>query len=573
MSIVQARRLSYTRRDISSIHADVDRYLREFISRIQDTSQANTGRLFLTINEALIDNLNFSVDQAHLESLLTEARQRKNIITISKQIGYNPKSTASSSADQTFNMLSGVAGAGGQPVPIFTRCQTTVAPIIEFLTIEAGTIPEGETTVVIPAVQGIRVVDEVLTSAADGTPNQEYIIANAQTPHSRIEVRVDSTLVDVAEDFADGNADEIIYTLSFDENDFSSVKFGDDEFGKAPPTGSAITVSYFQSVGESGNAGETNINRVIGSLASIVGTSNVEAASGGAASESDESVKRNAPANKRAATKIVTRLDHEVAANAIEGVFSSFAKHQEGARTNTYILPEGGGVASSALLSSVQEDFDKRKMDGAIPVAFSLDPASILVTVNIVAKTSRIPKTTIRQKVREETLESLDFTKLIPGRAFTLSDISGIYENIENGKLVDYADFVVLSRVPRVTKSNPASPDFFGRVKLSDTIGYDDYLVTALTTTTFAVSKNGAPQSTQGTVAVEFTTDDNEVTFTLGETGDVFVIGDTWSFSTSKFRDNIVIGDNEFMRLQLSTDLVVAVFFPGEYDLKTQSAA
>ncbi len=574
MSIVQPRRLTYTRRDLLSIHDDVDRYIKEFIDRIQDTSQANTGRLFLTIVEALIDNLNFSVDQAHLESLLKHARQRKNIIVLSEMIGYSPKSTSSSSVDLTFSMLSGVAGGGGEPIPIFTRCQTTVAPIIEFVTIESSTIPEGESSVIVPAIQGIRVIDEVLTASSDGTKNQKYTISNAQTPHSRVEVKVDAALVDRDESFfADGNADEIIYVLSFDDNDFTSIIFGDDEFGKAPPTGTSITATYVQSVGESGNAPETTINRVIGSIASIVGVTNVVAASGGAKSELDASIKRNAPASKRSADKIVTRLDHEVAANAVEGVFSSFAKHQEGARTQTFILPEGGGVASSSLLSDVQEKFDKEKMEGAVPVALALAAADILITVNVVSFSSKIPKSTIKQKVREETVNSLDFTKLIPGRGFTLSDLSGIYENIDSGKLIDFIDFITLSRVPRIVKRNPSAPDFFGRVKLTSAIGYDDYLVTALTTTTFAVSKNGIPQSVQGTVATEFNTDNSEITFTLGESGDTFVIGDTWSFSTSKFRDNLVIADEEFMRLQLSTDLVVAVFFPGEYDLKTQSAA
>jgi hypothetical protein len=75
-----------------------------------------------------------------------------------------------------------------------------------------------------------------------------------------------------------------------------------------------------------------------------------------------------------------------------------------------------------------------------------------------------------------------------------------------------------------------------------------------------------------GTVATEYTTSGGEVTFTLGVTGDTLTAGDTWLFKTSDYVDNIVIDDNEVMRLESSADLNVSVFFPGEYDITTKSA-
>jgi len=572
MSITQPKRLSYTRRDLLSLHDDVDLYIKEFIPRINDTSQANTGRVFLTIIEALIDNLNFSVDQIHVEAKLADARQRKNIIKLAYLIGYLPNPTSPSSVDLTFSLLSGVAPAGGYPIPIFTRCQTTVAPLVEFLTVEAATIPEGETSVVVPAVQGIRIVDETLTSAASGKPNQVYTIENARTPHEFIEVRVDGALIDLEETFAEANADEIVATLRFDEDDFTSITFGDGEFGKAPPPGSEILVTYIQTLGDVGNVAAGSIARVVGSLASDVGVTNVEASSGGAPSETDTAIKRNAPASFRSGDRAVTRVDYETHSNAVAGVYTSFARHQEGARTDIYLMPEGGGVASSFLVQSVQDVLNEKKVEGAIPIAHPLDPASVFVIVNIVTFTNKIPKSTVKQKVRTATTDALDYTRIKPGRGFTLSDLSGIYENINDGKLVDYADFIALTRIPRVEKSNASAPDLQGRVKLTEDIGYDQYLLTAVSTTQFAVAINGVPQSALGTVAVQYTTDNGEVTFTLGEVGDVLVVGDTWRFQTSKYRDNLVIEDDEFMRLERSDDLVVSVYFPGEYNLKTQSA-
>lgn len=573
MSLTQPKRLNYTRRDLLSYHSDVSKYFKEYIDEVNDTSEMNSGRIYLTIHEGLMDNANYAIDQTFLETQLKKARQRKNILRLAYMLDYYPSPVSPASVDLTVSMLSGVAPAGGQAIPIYTRMQTTVAPNIEFLTIEAATIPEGEVSVDVAAVQGILVSNEILTSSSDGKPNQKYTFANAKTPHNLTELRVDGTLWSRVTDFASSDEDDRHYILEFDEDDYTSVIFGDGEHGKTPDSGSQILATYVYTEADSGNAEPNTIQRVIGSLASTVGVDNTYGASGGATSESNESIKRNAPANRRSFDRAVNRWDYEAIATAVPGIYKAFAVIGEGARTDIYLLPEGGGIASSYLIGLVQTALDEKKLDGAIPAADTLQLASIQIAVNVVTFNSSIAKSTVKKKVIDETTANLDYTKLTRGRGFTLSDLSGIYENIDDGELIDYVDFSIITRIPRVQKSNSSAPDFVGRVKLTSAVEYDTYLVTAVSTTQFAVSKNGAPQTTLGTVATEYTTNNGEITFTLGESGDVLTAGDTWLFRTSKYVDNIVIDSNETMQLEKSSDLVVNVYYPGEYDLKTKAAA
>lgn len=573
MALQQAKRLTYTRRDLLSLHPDVTKYFKEFIPVVNDASEMNSGRVFLTIHEALIDNANFSIDQNFLETQLAKARQRKNILRIAYMLDYPPTSVSAASVDLTVSMLTGVAPSGGQSIPIYSRFRTITSPVIEFISVEAVTIPEGETTVSVPAIQGARVVSEILASSADGSANQTYSLVSAKTPHSQIEVYVDGKLWTVVQDFTSSDDESEHYRLEYDEDDYTSVIFGDGENGVIPDSGSVIVANYLATDAEDGNAAAGTITKVIGSLASTVGVTNVEKASGGAPSESNESIKRNAPAWRRTYDRAVNRFDYEALATAMEGVYKAFAIRGEGARTDIYIMPEGGGVASSFLIGQVQDELDSMKVDGAIPVADTLQEAGIFISVNVVTFNDRIAKAAVKKKVIDETNANLEYTELTRGRAFTLSDLSGIYEAIDDGELIDYVDFTILSRLPRVTQSNASAPEMVGRVKISSTVDYDTYLVTAVTTTQFSVSKNGSPQSTLGTVATEYTTDDSEVTFTLGVSGDTFTIGDTWTFKTSRYVDNIVIDDNETMKLDQATDLVVSVFYPGEYDLKTKAAA
>lgn len=573
MSLTQAKRLSYTKRDLLSLHGEVTKYWKNFVPIVTDASEMNSGRIYLTIHEALLDNANFSIDQNFLEMMLKTARQRKNILRLAYMLDYEPTSVSAASVDLTASMLAGTAPSGGFPIPIYTQFKSTDSPALDFFAVEATSIPEGGISVSVPAIQGVRVVGETLAASASGDPNQEYTLANAKTPHSLIEVYVDSKLWTKVQDFSESDDESEHYCLEFDEDDYTTVIFGDGEFGKIPDSGSTITSNYVKTDADEGNASAETITKVIGTTASTIGVTNDNRASGGAVSETNESIKRNAPSVRSSYARIVTKDDCAAVATAMEGVYKAFAVHVEGARTDVYLMPEGGGIASSYLIDTVQTELDSKKMDGAIIVVDTLQEAGIVISVNVVTYSNNVSKASVKSKVIDETNDNLDYTKLTRGRAFTHSDLSGIYEAIEDGDLVDYMDYTMLTRVPRVVQSNASAPEFVGRVNVTSSAGYDTYLVTAISTSQFAVSKNGEPQSELGTVATEYTTDSSEVTFTLGESGDTLTIGDTWTFKTSKYVDNIVIDDNETMKLEKSSDLSVSVFYPGEYDLKTKSAA
>jgi hypothetical protein len=572
MSITQAKRLSYTRRDLMSYHDDVSRYIKGYIPRVTDASESNAGRLTLTLTEALVDNANYSIDQIHLESQLKNAVQRKNILELARMLGYYPSSVSYASVDLTYTLLSGVAPGGGYPIPIYTRSQTTVSPVIEFYTSGALTILEGESSGIISAIQGTRIIGEVLSASSTGIPNQSYTFRYSKTPHDLVEIYVNSKKWTLVNDFYNTDDESEVYTLTFDENDYTSVIFGDGTMGKAPSIGATIEGNYVIALADQGNADVATVNRVIGSLASTVSVTNVAKASGGATSETNASVKINAPAHRATFDRFVTKSDYEAAATAVTGVYKGFASTQEGARTDIYILPEGGGIASSLLISNVQSYIDARKVEGAVPVIHSLQNGYIAIAVNLITFDNKIQKSIIKQKAQQATLDNLDYRMLTRGRGFTISDLSGIYENLDSGTLIDYADFSMLTRIPRVVQSNLSAPSMVGRVNVFDTSGYDEYLVTALTTSTYVVTKNGIPDPIQGTVAIPFTTNGGEISFTLGVTGDVFVVNDTWRFKTSKYRDNIVLDADEIMVLEKLSDLSISVFYPGEYNIKTKAS-
>jgi hypothetical protein len=569
MAIAQSR-LSYTKRDLISLDTDIANYIKEFITRITDTSQVNPGRLLLTAIAAVVDNLNYSIDVAFLEMLLKYSRQRCNILALAEFLGYKPYSCSASSVDMTVSMITGVAPPGGQAIPIYTRFQTIATPVTDWITLSAYTIPAGQRSLAgVAAIQGTRVVAEVLTNNASGNPYQTYKLANTKTPHEFVEISVNGTVWSVVDFFDESENDDRHYSLSYDDEDYTQVTFGDNEFGAIPPAGSTITATYLYTT--ESNVGVAQITRIVGVLASTVSCTNQEASSGGGPSETNESIKRNAPANYRSSDRIVTREDCETHARQVSGVYDAYATGGGGARIDNYIVPVGGGIASSYLLGQCDTALRAKAMEGMLIYDYALDPASVYMAVNCVTYNNKVQKSTVLAKIRDEFLTKLYYTNIKPGRAFTLSDSTGLIENIENGELIDYCDFSIHTRIPRVEQSNPAAPAIIGRVAITDAVGYDTWVVTAVTATTFVVTKNGTAQSAVGTEGVLYTSDDSEISFTLGVLGaGLLTIGDTWRFDTSKYKDNIVIDDWEYMRLELDSDLQINIYYPGQYDLKTQ---
>ena len=559
---IKQEKLSYTRRDLPAIDEGITGYLQDFIPRIKNITKANSGRQFLALTAGIVDNLNYSVDRIHLETLIRKAQLRSSIIDLSYALGYIPYACSASSVDLTFTMLTGV---GPQAIPIYTLLQTIGSPVQDFITIEAANILAGETSVTgVGAIQGVRVVGEVLTAAASGNQKQAYTLSNAFTPHNLVEVSVNAVAWTKVDDFSESDYNDRHFVLSFDEDDFTTITFSDGEFGAIPSAGATITATYFYTTTE--NVGKDLVTRILGALASTVSVTNPLASSGGGESESDDSIKINAPAFRASDKRVVTKADAVSHAKTVTGVYDAFGI-VSGSTISVYIMPVGGGVASSYLLGLVQTALDNLKIEGSTIVVYALAAANLYIVANVVTYDSKIEKSIVRSKVKKAITDELVYTELRIGRGFTLSDTSGFIEDIDDRGLVDYVDLAVHTRIPRVQKSNALAPDIVGRVEIGSVVEYDTYIVTATTTTQFIVSKNGIVQSVTGTVAVEYTTNNSECVFTLGVTGDTFTVGNTWRWYTSKYKDNMYLLSDEFLQLDLDSDLQINVYYPDEYSI------
>lgn len=584
----QLERLSYTRRDLELTDEEVNRFISHFIPVIKNTGKANVGRLYLRVIEAILDKGNYAVDMRFRQSVLRTVSELQSAIDIAEFNRYKPAGTAAATSDLTITSLIGVAPAGGIAIAQYSIFLTETSPTRQFLTLVASSIPEGASSVSgVSAVEGSRVVGQTLLASALGEPNEEVRFPVAKTPHEYIEIQVDGVDYSIRSDLKDSEPEDRHVYLRDDEDRYTTVIFGDGEYGLKLSSGAAVTATYIQCSGEGGNTPANVITRVVGSLSSQVSVTNPEAAAGGFDGDEVEDIVRKAPLLASAARGAATDgADFFLAGDAddaaalaevlVPGVFRALGDDGTGPVLNLYVMPAGGGVASSALLTNVADTLEPRLIHGVTLNVGSLLSAHVLLRMNVSLLVNKVSKSVARRKVYEAiaafkldgTVNSngaLYYRNLTIGRGFTLSDLASLIEAIDDGTLVDYVDFNTVTRYPTPIAQNGATlVEFNGEIVPLSPTDYDSWSVVSTSTTTFALMKNGVVDS-YGTIGVTHTSSDGSIQFTLGETTDVFVPSvDVWTFNTSAYRNNMRLDKFEAMELARDSDLQISIHYPGE---------
>lgn len=585
----QIERLSYTRKDVQLIDEEVDRFITNFIPTIRDTGTANTGRLFLRLLEALVDKLNYSIDQRFRQSVIRTVKELQAAIDITELVRFTRQGTVSATVDLTLTTLGGApAPGGGIPVAQYQQFTTETSPVKTFLALNATSIPEGATSGTVEAVQGVRVVAQTILASAAGVPNEEVVMPVAKTPVEFIEIEVDGVPFSrptesvtglTINDFRDSIPTDRHFIVKEDEDNFSTIIFGDGEYGVALTSGQVVTATYIQSLGEDGNSAPGTITKIQGSLSQSVAATNEERATGGSDGDIVEDIVRNAP---RQQTSFFMGSNEDtmeaLAETLVSGVFRALADEGVGPVVNLYIMPTGGGVASSTILAAVEDLFNgSREIHGATVNALALQSAHILISMRVILQSSNVNKSVARKTIFESISDfnldgsvnedgALYFRNLTIGRGFAQSDVAGILENLEDGTLVDFVDFLTFTRYPTPVASNPSAPEFSGEIVPLSPASYDSWSLQAVSTTEFRLFKNTILDS-EGTIGVTHTSDDGSIRFTLGSTTDTFTPGDTWTFKTSAFVNNMRLDPFEFMELFRDSDLSIQIFYPEEFTI------
>ena len=502
--------IDYLARDYSSFRQALLDLIPAKLPEWTDRSEASFGIVLIELFAYMADVLSYYQDRLANEAFLTTAQERRSIINHLRLIGYELSPAAPAIARLSLIVANNVTQQievrrGDQFSTVSSKERKSVTfeyvedrpLVVDFSTAPTAPArkPDGsplqgfkEAVGVIPIREGRSIVNEVI-GVSDGSPNQRFRLAQPRALPDSIEIVVETTpptppwrkrksLIFTRRAFtpdqlaaleqqgrlgstlAFSRSADRDYATEIDENDITTIIFGDGQYGLIPPTGSRILGSYRVGGGQIGNVGAGQITVVaLAPQLQLLGAKvvNRNPASGGAERESIEQAIRFAPSVFTSMQRAVTAGDYVAQAKLFPGVSKARAETTNWNTVKLFIAPTGRGEPPSDILKRDLLAYfeDKRMLTTFIQIE-SPDYVRIDVSAEIGAPPffqNEDVKAASEKAIRDLfDFESVDFKQSLY--------LSKIYEALER---LDGVDNVFVSRfniaVERGKLADPLAPN------------------------------------------------------------------------------------------------------------------
>jgi hypothetical protein len=267
----------------------------------------------------------FYLNMVGSEMFLDSAQLRDSVVSHAKELNYTPRSFKSAQANVNVSIISNVLNKRSIVIPKGYTFTSRFGPrnftfstaeniIISDYTLSANRNQLIFTGTNIPIYEGYYVADNYTYSTNNP---QRFVISNKNVDVSSITVTVmedvgATTLVyNRAQSLFDINSSSKVFFVQGAENDSYEIVFGDGVNGRMPKNNSVVTIEYRVSNGELPNGSNLFTPDVtIDEETDITVTTN-QSATGGAISESLESIKYNAPRHFNTQERAITTEDYE----------------------------------------------------------------------------------------------------------------------------------------------------------------------------------------------------------------------------------------------------------------------
>jgi hypothetical protein len=498
--------IDYLARDYDSFRQALVDLIPSKLPEWTDRSEADFGIILIELLAYMGDILSYYQDRIANEAFLTTAQERRSVIEHLRLVGYEMAGAAPAAARLSLLVAANQTGTvevrnGDQFATVSSKERRSVT--FEYtdskpLVIDVSPLPPSaaqpgmkEAAGIIPVREGKTITREVI-GVSDGTPNQRFRLAQPGVLRSTVQLVADTfpptppwrlrkNLIFSGRAFTSQQLaaleyqDRIVSTLAFsrdadpdfaletDENEITTVVFGDGQYGMIPPAGVRLLATYRTGGGALGNVGAGQITVISRApQLQLLGAKviNRVPASGGADRESIEQAVRFAPTVFSSMQRAVTADDYVALAQLFPGVSKARAVAESWNTITLFIAPQGEGEEPSDIL---QRDLlayfeDKRMLTTEIRIK-SPDYIHLEIQIEIGAK----------PYFRNVDVEAAAVSTMNDLFAFDKADfaqtlyLSKVFEALE---ALDGVDFVVVNRYRRRGDLDPVNPT--GRITLGD---------------------------------------------------------------------------------------------------------
>jgi len=464
------RVIDYMARDYDSLLLSMRDQIPEKLPEWKEyLSEADFGNVLLQLFAHMGDILSYYQDRVANESFLETSQTRRSVIHHLKLIGYKLSTAAPAAASLQLNVPSTVDGT----VTItkgnaFATKSQKDKPSVRFeytyetdLTIDWSLItPDSVTNRKyydgIPVEEGRLVKDEIL-GTSDGKPNQQFMIAHSglilrsvgTSQQLTKDIILTSELGSVTQEWtlqeslafsAEGQND---FVIEIDDQDRTTIKFGDGNLGAIPDSGCVFKVTYRVGGGTDGNVTAETIQTIIDAPDLVLlgaKVTNPDPATGGAERETEEHAIQHAPTVFRSLKRAVTADDYEALALDFKGVGKVRAERSSWNEVILYVAPEGGGYVSDVLRANLLAYFEDKRPLSTIVAIEDVDYVKIYVTAEI-GVGSYYSTDDITEKVQAAGYALLEFDNVDFKQVIYLSKFYEAIEDIDGVEYVTITEF------------------------------------------------------------------------------------------------------------------------------------
>ena len=474
------RRISASELDFDNIKANLVAYMKATDTTFNDYNYEGSAMSTIIDVLAYVTHINsMNANFALNETFLDTSQLRSSVVSHAKLLGYTPRSISPSVAYIDMTMAKGNAtplwnhDGSNTPLPLTLARGTAFNTTIDG--VNYPMFASDTTTINYNTTDGwkfsnIKIEQGTLADISytyqDNTFEQYLIpINNVNTASIKVTV-IDSSATSASKVYAlntnmvtlDGTSE--VYFLEEGRDGYYEVKFGDNIIGKRPGNGNTITIEYAtipSGIDVNGATVFTMTDSLNGNTDETITL--VTKATGGAARESKEAIKFNAPLAHISQNRAVTPDDYKT---IIKNEFADLeAVAVWGGEDNDVpdygkvyvsIKPLSGEVLTEAQKTTIKTNILKPKNVVSITPVL-VDPEYTYIDLEVYFKYNPNKAT-----VTASGLATSIRNTLVSYNNDTLKSFNGVYRDSNVGKLIDDTNVAIISNITRVKMTKKITP-------------------------------------------------------------------------------------------------------------------
>ena len=420
---------------------------------------------------------NMSTNELYLDS----ADIRNNIVSLAKMIGYTPSSPRApmASIDIQLNNATGTSVTMSKGTVFTTTVDNTSYQYVTnsdiTITPSSGIYKFSS----VPIYEGSLVTFKYTNDVND--VDQKFIIPSANADTSTLLVKVQNSATDtttntysLAGGYNSVDANSKVYFIQEGQDGKYEVYFGDGINGKSLADGNIVILEYIVTNKDvSNSASSFTLSGNIGGFSDVTITT-ISNSQGGAESETDESIKHNAPLQYAAQDRAVTTSDYETLVQTIyPNALSVSAWGGEDDETPRYGIVKIGvkAASGSTLTETTKADIVNKlkpyNVASVKPEIVDPETTSVLLTSTVKYDSKSTTKSS-------DTLKSEITTAVTNYNTNTLQKFDAVYRHSKLTGLIDDVDTSILSNITTIKIRKSFTPT------LSSSTKYDIYFRNSL---------------------------------------------------------------------------------------------